>query len=86
VKEQLADITLTHGTFKGKLERAIRTIAIEEFAAATGGGDSEIMSLFTSAMVMGRNHKIKSFFLTASLFVLFTLSRLNLNSPCKYDK
>jgi hypothetical protein len=34
VKEQLSDITLTQGTFKSKLERAIRTIAIEEFAAA----------------------------------------------------
>jgi hypothetical protein len=34
VKEQLSDITLTLGTFKSKLERAIRTIAIEEFAAA----------------------------------------------------
>jgi hypothetical protein len=32
VKEQLSDITLTQGTFKSK--RAIRTIAIEEFAAA----------------------------------------------------
>jgi hypothetical protein len=34
VKEQLSDITLTQGTFKSKLERVIRTIAIEEFAAA----------------------------------------------------
>jgi hypothetical protein len=34
VKEQLSDITLTQGTFKSKLEWAIRTIAIEEFAAA----------------------------------------------------
>jgi hypothetical protein len=34
VKEQLSDIALTQGTFKCKLERAIRTIAIEEFAAA----------------------------------------------------
>jgi hypothetical protein len=34
VKEQLADITLTQGTFKSNLERPIRTIAIEEFAAA----------------------------------------------------
>jgi hypothetical protein len=34
VKEQLSDITLTQGTFKSKLEQAIRTIAIEEFAAA----------------------------------------------------
>jgi hypothetical protein len=34
VKEQLSDITLTQGTFKSKLERAIRTIAIEEFGAA----------------------------------------------------
>jgi hypothetical protein len=34
VKEQPADITLTRGTFKSKLERAIRTITIEEFAAA----------------------------------------------------
>jgi hypothetical protein len=33
VKEQLSDIALTQGTFKSKLERAIRTIAIEEFAA-----------------------------------------------------
>jgi hypothetical protein len=34
VKEQLAAITVTQGTFKSKLERAIRTIAIEQFAAA----------------------------------------------------
>jgi hypothetical protein len=34
VKDQLADITLTQGTFNSKLERAIRTIATEEFAAA----------------------------------------------------
>jgi hypothetical protein len=34
VKEQLSDITLTQATFKSQLERAIRTIAIEEFAAA----------------------------------------------------
>jgi hypothetical protein len=34
VKEQLSAITLTQGTFKSKLERAIRTIAIEEMAAA----------------------------------------------------
>jgi hypothetical protein len=34
VKEQLSDITLTQGTFKSKLEWAMRTIAIEEFAAA----------------------------------------------------
>jgi hypothetical protein len=34
VKEQLADIALTQGTFKCKLEQAFRTIAMEEFAAA----------------------------------------------------
>jgi hypothetical protein len=34
VKEQLSEITLIQGPFKSKLERAIRTIAIEEFAAA----------------------------------------------------
>jgi hypothetical protein len=34
VKEQLSDVTLNQGTFKSKLERAIRTIAIEELAAA----------------------------------------------------
>jgi hypothetical protein len=34
VKEQLSDITLTQGTFRSKLEWAIRTIPIEEFAAA----------------------------------------------------
>jgi hypothetical protein len=34
VNEQLADFTLTQGTFKSNLEWAIRTIAIEEFAAA----------------------------------------------------
>jgi hypothetical protein len=34
VKEQLADITLTQGTFKSKLEGAIRTVTIEDFAAA----------------------------------------------------
>jgi hypothetical protein len=34
VIEQLAGMTLTQGTFKSNLEQAIRTIAIEEFAAA----------------------------------------------------
>jgi hypothetical protein len=34
VKQQLADFTLTQGTFKSNLEWDIRTIAIEEFAAA----------------------------------------------------
>jgi hypothetical protein len=34
VKEQLSDSALTQGTFKSKLERATRTIAVKEFAAA----------------------------------------------------
>jgi hypothetical protein len=34
VKEHLADIPLTQDTFRSNLERAIRTIAIEAFAAA----------------------------------------------------
>jgi hypothetical protein len=34
VIEQLAGMTLTQGTFQSNLEQAIRTIAIEEFAAA----------------------------------------------------
>jgi hypothetical protein len=34
VKKQLSDITLIQCPFKSKLERANRTIAIEEFAAA----------------------------------------------------
>jgi hypothetical protein len=34
VKEQRAHFTLTQGTFKSKLERAIRNIVIEEVAAA----------------------------------------------------
>jgi hypothetical protein len=34
VKEHLADIPLTQDTFRSNLERAIRTIAIEVFAAA----------------------------------------------------
>jgi hypothetical protein len=33
VKEQLADITLTQGTFKSNLEQANRTTAIKEFTA-----------------------------------------------------
>jgi hypothetical protein len=34
VKEHPTDISLTQDTFRSKLERAIRTIAIESFAAA----------------------------------------------------
>jgi hypothetical protein len=34
VKEQLPDITLPQDTFKSSLERAIRTISTEKFAAA----------------------------------------------------
>jgi hypothetical protein len=34
VKEHLADIPLTQDTFRSNLEKAIRTIALEVFAAA----------------------------------------------------
>jgi hypothetical protein len=63
------------------LEQAIRTIAIEEFAAAYRRWLQWNNELVHIGSVYGEKSWELKFFLIAPTFVLFTLSRLNLNSP-----
>jgi hypothetical protein len=66
------------------LEWAMRTIAIEEFAAAYRRWLQWNYELDHIGDGSGKKSWEPKFFLTASVFVLFTLSRLNLNSPRTY--
>jgi hypothetical protein len=52
VKQHLANVTQTQGTFRSSWERAIRTITTDEFATADGQSETKSVSVLAVNMLI----------------------------------